>query len=43
MHKKLDSLQSYYEVTDKEFETTPKEQVDRSYEVFKKLRGTPMQ
>ncbi len=42
MHKKLDSLQSYYEVTDKEFETTPKEQVDRSYEVFKKLRGTPM-
>lgn len=42
MHKKLDSLQSYYEVTDKEFETTPKEQVDRSYEVFKKLRRTPM-
>lgn len=42
MHKKLDSLQSYYEVTDKEFATTPKEQVDRSYEVFKKLRGTPM-
>lgn len=40
MHKKLDSLQSYYKVTEKEFETTPKEKVDRTYKVFEKLRGT---
>jgi len=43
MHKKLDSLQSYYKVTDKEFDTTPKEKVDRTYEAFEKLRGTPIQ
>ena len=43
MHKKLDSLQTYYKVTDKEFETTPKEKVDRTYEAFEKLRGTPIQ
>lgn len=43
MHKKLDSLQTYYKVTEKEFETTPKEQVDKTYEAFKKLRGTPIQ
>lgn len=42
MHKKLDSLQTYYKVTDKEFETTPKEKVDRTYEAFEKLRGTPI-
>jgi arylsulfatase A-like enzyme len=43
MHKKLDSLQTYYKVTDKEFETTPKEKVDRTYKAFEKLRGTPIQ
>jgi len=42
MHKKLDSLQTYYKVTDKEFETTPKEKVDRTYEAFEKLRGKPI-
>ena len=42
MHK-LDSLQEYYSVTEKEFETTPKEKVDKTYEAFKKLRGTPIQ
>ncbi|WP_036383702.1 sulfatase [Muricauda sp. MAR_2010_75] len=43
MHKKLDSLQSYYKVTEKEFETTPKEKVDKTYDTFKRLRGTPIQ
>ena len=43
MHQKLDSLQAVYKVTEKEFETTPKEKVDKAYEVFKKLRGTPIQ
>ncbi|MCR9229238.1 MAG: sulfatase [Flavobacteriaceae bacterium] len=43
MHHKLDSLQTYYKVTDKEFETTPKEKVDKTYETFKKLRGTPIE
>lgn len=43
MHKKLDSLQTYYKVTEKEFEITPKEKVDKTYEAFKKLRGTPIQ
>ena len=42
MHKKLDSLQEYYKVTEKEFETTPKQKVDRTYEAFEKLRGTPI-
>ncbi len=43
MHKKLDSLQTYYKVTDKEFETTPKEKVDKTYKAFEKLRGIPIQ
>lgn len=43
MHHKLDSLQAYYKVTDKEFETTPKEKVDKTYEAFKKLRGIPIE
>src|SRR5690606_37398205 len=43
MHRKLDSLQQLYKVTDTEFETSSKEHVDRNYENFKKLRGTPMQ
>lgn len=43
MHQKLDSLQTYYKVTNKEFETTPEEKVDRTYKAFEKLRGTPLQ
>ncbi|NDV16682.1 sulfatase-like hydrolase/transferase [Muricauda sp. TY007] len=43
MHKKLDSLQTYYKVTDKEFGTTPKEKVDKTYKAFEKLRGIPIQ
>jgi len=43
MHKKLDSLQVYYKVTNKEFETTPKEKVERTYQAFGKLRGTAIQ
>ncbi|WP_343486697.1 sulfatase [Allomuricauda sp. d1] len=42
MHRKLDSLQNHYEVTEKEFENAPEEQVEKAYEGFKKLRGTPM-
>ncbi len=42
MHRKLDSLQEVYNVTGKEFKTTPKEKVDQAYEGFKKLRGTPI-
>ncbi|MBA4743621.1 MAG: sulfatase [Muricauda sp.] len=43
MHKKLDSLQTYYKVTDKEFGTTPKEKVDKTHKAFEKLRGIPIQ
>ncbi len=43
MHKKLDSVQKAYKVTDKEFEKAPQKQVDQAYKVFKKLRGTPME
>ncbi|MBS9461082.1 sulfatase [Flagellimonas sp. 389] len=39
MHKKLDSVQKYYKVTEKEFEKAPKEKVDRAYEAFERLRG----
>jgi uncharacterized sulfatase len=42
MHRKLDSLQEVYNVTEKEFKTTAKEKVDQAYEGFKKLRGTPI-
>lgn len=42
LHKRLKELQAEYKVTDKEFETTPKEKVDKAYNNFKKLRGTPM-
>lgn len=42
MHQKLDSVQKHYKVTEKEFETTPKERVDQAYKNFEKLRGTPI-
>jgi uncharacterized sulfatase len=39
MHKSLDSLQQEYNVTEAEFATTPREQVERSYRNFAKLAG----
>lgn len=36
---KLDSLQTLYKVTDKEFERAPEEKVKRAYENFDRLRG----
>ncbi|WP_437369876.1 sulfatase family protein [Maribacter litoralis] len=41
MHIKLDSVQRHYGVTQSEFKTAPKEKVDRAYDQFKRLRGTP--
>lgn len=43
MQKKLDSVQKHYKVTEKEFETAPKEKVERAYKAFKELRGTPVE
>ena len=40
LHKKLDSLQTVYQVTDKEFEQAPKDKVDKAYKQFERLRGT---
>ena len=40
MHKKLDSIQAVYQVTDKEFQKAPKEKVDAAYELFERLRGS---
>ncbi len=40
LHRKLDSLQKVYKVTDKEFERAPLESVDKAYKQFKRLRGT---
>ncbi len=42
MHKKLDSVQKVYKVTDREFEQAPKEAVERANKMFDKLRGTPI-
>ncbi len=39
LHTTLDSLQKVYKVTAKEFEKAPKEQVERAYNQFEKLRG----
>ncbi|HSI69082.1 MAG TPA: sulfatase [Gillisia sp.] len=39
MHTALDSLQESYEVTEEEFQTTPKEKVDQAYRNFGKLAG----
>lgn len=41
MHIKLDSVKRHYGVTQSEFKTAPKEKVDRAYDQFKRLRGTP--
>ncbi|RKN79325.1 sulfatase family protein [Ulvibacterium marinum] len=41
MHKKLDSVQKHYKVTEREFEKAPKEKIKRAYEQFDKLRGKP--
>lgn len=41
MHKKLDSLQTHYKVTEKEFEQAPKEDVQKAYKQFERLRGNP--
>ena len=43
LHKKLDSVQEVYGVTQKEFEQAPAERVAREYKNFERLRGTPMQ
>ena len=43
LHHKLDSVQKVYKVTDKEFEKAPKEKVEKAYNVFNRLRGTPIQ
>ncbi len=39
LHITLDSLKKAYKVTDKEFEKTPKKQVEKAYNQFEKLRG----
>jgi arylsulfatase A-like enzyme len=41
MERKLDSVQKEYGVTEREFQKAPKEQVERAFEQFAKLRGTP--
>ncbi|MEM9648074.1 MAG: sulfatase, partial [Bacteroidota bacterium] len=43
LHKKLDSLQLHYKVTEKEFEKAPKEDILEANESFKRLRGNPIQ
>lgn len=42
MHVQLDSVQKFYKVTSKEFEKAPEKNVERTYKMFEKLRGTPM-
>ncbi|MFD1095084.1 sulfatase family protein [Salegentibacter chungangensis] len=39
LHTTLDSLQKAYNVTEKEFETTPEEKVERAYRNFARLAG----
>ncbi|HKJ47700.1 MAG TPA: sulfatase [Christiangramia sp.] len=39
LHEELKRLQEKYEVTEKEFETTPKEKVDQAYRNFARLAG----
>ncbi|MEP2689708.1 sulfatase family protein [Maribacter dokdonensis] len=41
MRVKLDSVQTHYKVTETEFKKAPKDKVDKAYEQFKRLRGTP--
>ena len=42
MRKKLDSVQRFYKVTEKEFEQAPKRKVENAYNTFERLRGTPV-
>jgi arylsulfatase A-like enzyme len=39
LHRELKELQAKYEVTDKEFQTTPKAKVDQAYRNFARLAG----
>jgi len=39
LHQRLEDLQVQYGVTNREFEKTPKERVQRVYKQFEKLRG----
>ncbi len=39
LHRKLDSLQNLYEVTEQEFATTPEEKVEQAYRNFARLAG----
>ena len=39
LHKELKELQEKYEVTDKEFQTTPEEKVEQAYRNFARLAG----
>lgn len=41
MRVKLDSVQTHYKVTETEFKKAPKDKVNKAYEQFKRLRGTP--
>ncbi|MBD0777958.1 sulfatase [Maribacter sp. ANRC-HE7] len=45
MHRKLDSVQKVYKITEKEYQKAPKEKIDKAYKQFKRLRGstTPKQ
>ncbi len=43
MHQKLDSLQKHYLVTEKEFKTSTKAEVNYAKKAFKRLRGTPIE
>lgn len=44
MHRKLDSIQKVYKITEKEYQKAPKEKIDKAYKQFKRLRGpTPKQ
>ena len=39
LHKKLETLQTAYHVTNKEFEQTSSKSVENAFKQFKKLRG----
>ncbi|MEM8509252.1 MAG: sulfatase [Bacteroidota bacterium] len=39
----LDSLQTHYKVTEKEFERASQEKVEKAYQNFRKLRGIPLE
>lgn len=43
MHLQLDSVQKAYGVTPKELEQAPAKKIEKAFENFKKLRGTPME